>query len=143
MANTAASTDEIDFDFSQLDETLINDQQKQHLIEYINQIKTQKRTIHEEFNTFKLSTGKMNVFNPDSCLNDPLYFAQLFFHFFSYIRLFSSDEKNERTNERHIRLSHLLFSIFCSLYIYVFVDHVFCFPLSHRMERTVPPMQDE
>jgi len=51
------TTDEIDFDISQLNDTLINDQQKQTLLDYINQLKTQKNSIHEEFNQFKTSTG--------------------------------------------------------------------------------------
>jgi hypothetical protein len=54
------TNDEIDFDLSQLDDTLISDTQKQTLIDYINQIKSQKRSINEEFNQFKLSTGSRN-----------------------------------------------------------------------------------
>lgn len=53
------TNDEIDFDISQLDDTLISDNQKQNLIDYINQIKTQKRSINDEFNQFKLSTGSI------------------------------------------------------------------------------------
>ncbi|CAF3168370.1 unnamed protein product, partial [Rotaria sp. Silwood2] len=53
----ATTNDEIDFDFSQLDDTLISDNQKQNLIDYINQIKNQKRSISDELNQFKLSTG--------------------------------------------------------------------------------------
>ena len=49
----ATNNDEIDFDFSQLDDTLISDNQKQSLIDYINQIKSQKRSITDEFNQFK------------------------------------------------------------------------------------------
>ncbi|CAF1115599.1 unnamed protein product [Rotaria sordida] len=51
------TNDDIDFDFSQLDDTLISDNQKQNLIDYINQIKNQKRSISDELNQFKLSTG--------------------------------------------------------------------------------------
>ncbi len=51
--------EDLDFDFSQLDDTLISDQQKQTLLDYINQIKSQKRSINEEFNQFKLSTGSI------------------------------------------------------------------------------------
>ena len=54
------TTDDIDFDFSQLDDTLISDTQKQNLVDYINQIKTQKRSINEEFNQFKTTTGIVN-----------------------------------------------------------------------------------
>ncbi len=56
---TITTNDEIDFDFSQLDDSLISDNQKQLLIDYINQIKTQKRSINDEFNQFKLSTGSI------------------------------------------------------------------------------------
>lgn len=56
MAGTT-TTDEIEFDLSQLDDTLISDQQKQALIDYINQIKSEKRLINEDFNQLKLSTG--------------------------------------------------------------------------------------
>jgi DNA repair exonuclease SbcCD ATPase subunit len=52
----ATMNEDLDFDFSQLDDTLISDQQKQTLLDYINQIKSQKRSINEEFNQFKLST---------------------------------------------------------------------------------------
>jgi hypothetical protein len=55
MATTTA--DEIEYDFSQLDDTLINEHQKQTLIDYINQLKTQKRSAADDFNAFKLSTG--------------------------------------------------------------------------------------
>ena len=55
---TITSTDEMEFDFSQLDDTLINDQQKQNLIDYVNQIQSQKRALHDELNNFKLSTGR-------------------------------------------------------------------------------------
>ena len=54
MANT---TDDLDFDLSQLDDTLISENQKQNLIDYINQLKTQKRSINDEFDQFKSSTG--------------------------------------------------------------------------------------
>jgi len=56
------TNDDIDFDLSQLDDTLISDNQKQTLTDYINQIKNQKRAINEEFNQFKLSTGSINHF---------------------------------------------------------------------------------
>ena len=56
---TTTANDEIDFDFSQLDDSLISDNQKQLLIDYINQIKSQKRSINDEFNQFKLSTGSI------------------------------------------------------------------------------------
>lgn len=56
MAETT-TTDEIEFDLSQLDDTLISDQQKQALSDYINQIKSEKRSINEDFNQLKLSTG--------------------------------------------------------------------------------------
>ncbi len=56
------TNDDIDFDLSQLDDTLITDNQKQTLIDYINQIKNQKRSINEELNQFKLSTGSINHF---------------------------------------------------------------------------------
>jgi hypothetical protein len=55
----ATMNEDLDFDFSQLDDTLISDQQKQTLLDYINQIKSQKRSINEEFNQFKLSTGSI------------------------------------------------------------------------------------
>jgi len=55
------TNDEIDFDISQLDDTLISDNQKQNLIDYINQIKNQKRSINDEFNQFKLSTGSIKT----------------------------------------------------------------------------------
>ena len=54
MANT---TDDLDFDLSQLDDTLISENQKQNLIDYINQLQTQKRSINDEFDQFKSSTG--------------------------------------------------------------------------------------
>jgi hypothetical protein len=57
----ATTTDEIDFDISQLDDTLISDNQKQTLIDYINQLKNQKHSINDEFNQFKLSTGSINI----------------------------------------------------------------------------------
>ncbi len=53
------TNNEIDFDISQLDDTLISDNQKQTLIDYINQIKNQKHSINDEFNQFKLSTGSI------------------------------------------------------------------------------------
>jgi hypothetical protein len=58
------TNDEIDFDFSQLDDTLISDNQKQSLVDYINQIKNEKRSITDELNQFKLSTGSitLNIF---------------------------------------------------------------------------------
>ncbi|CAF3299727.1 unnamed protein product [Rotaria socialis] len=56
---TTTNNDDVDFDFSQLDDTLISDNQKQNLVDYINQIKTQKRSIHDELNQFKLSTGQV------------------------------------------------------------------------------------
>jgi hypothetical protein len=58
MATT--TNDEIDFDFSQLDDTLISDNQKQNLVDYINQLKTQKRSINDELSSFKLSTGSIS-----------------------------------------------------------------------------------
>lgn len=58
----ATTTDEIDFDLSQFDDTLISDQQKQNLIDYIHQIKSQKRAIGEEFDQLKLSTGSVESF---------------------------------------------------------------------------------
>jgi hypothetical protein len=58
---TTTTNDETDFDFSQLDDTLISDNQKQTLIDYINQIKSQKRSINDEFNQFKLSTGSITT----------------------------------------------------------------------------------
>lgn len=58
MAATTTN-DEIDFDISQLDDTLISDNQKQNLIDYISQIKNQKRSINDEYNQFKLSTGSI------------------------------------------------------------------------------------
>ncbi|CAF0725819.1 unnamed protein product [Adineta steineri] len=54
---TTTTNDDIDFDFSQLEDTLISDNQKQSLLDYMNQIKSQKRSINDEFNQFKLSTG--------------------------------------------------------------------------------------
>ncbi|CAF1531864.1 unnamed protein product [Rotaria sp. Silwood1] len=57
MTTTTTTNDEIDFDFSQFDDTLISDNQKQNLIDYINQIKNQKRSISDELNQYKLSTG--------------------------------------------------------------------------------------
>ena len=54
MANT---TDDLGFDLSQLDDTLISENQKQNLIDYINQLQTQKRSINDEFDQFKSSTG--------------------------------------------------------------------------------------
>lgn len=53
------STDEIDFDFSQFDDTLISENQKQNLIDYVNQLKNQKRSINDELNQFKSSTGSI------------------------------------------------------------------------------------
>jgi hypothetical protein len=86
--------DEIDFDISQLDDTLISDNQKQTLIDYINQIKSQKRSINDEFNQFKLSTGSIKTKNS-------LYlFILQYYHFFFLTK---------RTNEHS-------FIFFCSLY---------------------------
>ncbi|CAF5093883.1 unnamed protein product, partial [Rotaria sp. Silwood1] len=48
LTTTTTTNDEIDFDFSQFDDTLISDNQKQNLIDYINQIKNQKRSISDE-----------------------------------------------------------------------------------------------
>ncbi|CAF1156304.1 unnamed protein product [Rotaria sp. Silwood1] len=59
MTTTTTTNDEIDFDFSQFDDTLISDNQKQNLIDYINQIKNQKRSISDELNQYKLSTGNV------------------------------------------------------------------------------------
>lgn len=53
----ATTTDPIEFDLSQLDQTLISDEQKQNLIEYINRLQSEKRSTDEQFNAFKLSTG--------------------------------------------------------------------------------------
>lgn len=74
MAATLSSgNDEIEFDFSQLDDTLINDQQKQSLLDYINQIKTQKRVIHDELTSFKASTGTERVSIQVSSLNEDFF----------------------------------------------------------------------
>ena len=59
----ATTTDEMEFDLSQLDDTLISDQQKQTLINYINQIQNDKHAINENFNQLKLSTGSSERLN--------------------------------------------------------------------------------
>ena len=91
MAETT-TTDEIEFDLSQLDDTLISDQQKQALSDYINQIKSEKRSINEDFNQLKLSTG----------ISD-------FDHQFIFANLIISFNANER-----IFFFLLCFSIFSS-----------------------------
>lgn len=83
------TTDEIEFDLSQLDDTLINDQQKQTLINYINQIKNEKRAINEDFNQLKLSTGSNERINLLSSI-------KLFLQNHFIISFFNT---NERTNE--------------------------------------------
>ena len=99
MAATLSSgTDEIEFDFSQLDDTLINDQQKQSLIDYINQIKTQKRVIHDELNSFKASTGTERVSIQVSSLNEDFFCRLISSLFFSFL------EPNERTDECDLSL---------------------------------------
>jgi hypothetical protein len=71
------TNDEIDFDFSQLDDTLISDTQKQNLVDYISQIKNQKRSINEEFNQFKSSTGIVKYIR----LSLSIHFAIILFLF--------------------------------------------------------------
>lgn len=99
---TTASSEDIDFDFSQLDDTLISDNQKQNLIDYINQIKSQKRSINDEFNQFKLSTGSIKIENFRHC-----YFAKLLFHIFNF----------HKTNER---------MKFCCVFLSIFFLFAIC-----------------
>ncbi len=90
--------DEIDFDISQLDDTLISDNQKQTLIDYINQIKSQKRSINDEFNQFKLSTGSIKTKNS-------LYLFILQYYNFFFL--------TKRTNE----YSFIFFALCIFLYL--------------------------
>jgi len=95
------TNDEIDFDISQLDDTLISDNQKQNLIDYINQIKNQKRSINDEFNQFKLSTGSIKT------KYNSLYLVILPYYYFFFL--------TKRTNE-YSYFSLLLFVFFSISY---------------------------
>ena len=90
-ATISTGTEEIEFDFSQLDDTLINEQQKQSLIDYINQIKSQKRVIHDELHSFKASTGTERVTIQVCGLNEDFFCRIISSLFFPFIK---------RTNER-------------------------------------------
>ena len=94
-----ATTEEIEYDFSQLDDTLISDHQKQSLIDYINQLKSQKRSATDDFNAFKLSTGSSRT-------GQRSLFRFLTFILPTYYFLFLT----KRTNERIFSLD------FCDLY---------------------------
>ena len=86
-----ATNEEIEYDFSQLDDTLISDHQKQTLLEYINQLKSQKRSANDDFNAFKLSTGSSRA-GQRSLFCFVTDFANVLFH------VSRSDRTNERTN---------------------------------------------
>ena len=57
MTSTTTSSEPIEFDFSQLDESLLSEEQKQNFIDYVSEIQRQKRTIEDELNQLKLSSG--------------------------------------------------------------------------------------
>ena len=76
---TTANDDEIDFDFSQLDDTSISENQKQNLIAYVKQLQNQKRSINDELNQFKLSTGSIIT---KFLTNHYSFFYFCFLHYF-------------------------------------------------------------
>lgn len=124
MATTTSNV-EIDFDFSQLDETAINEQQKQNIIDYINQIQTQKRALHDELNSFKTSTGSSEketkrVFS----LRMMIQFLPVFISFSFGFR--NVEKIHERTNEQisiifFVEKQKINFFCFVSLLIFVLI----------------------
>lgn len=59
MAST--NSESIEFDLSQFDESFISEEQKQNFIDFVNEIQRQKRTIEDELNQLKLSSGILVV----------------------------------------------------------------------------------